>query len=86
MTDLLKYNIFMCLYAKKKKERGEKELSQAYFGFMFGSKKDDQEEKRNLLHAAEREMFFMLPLFGVSKHLKKLSSNRVMNCQGCNEI
>jgi hypothetical protein len=58
MTDLLKYDIFMCLYAKRRK-KGEKELSQAYFGFMFGSKKMIEKKtqfvacskERNVLHA-----------------------------------
>jgi hypothetical protein len=48
--------------------------------FMFSVEK---KKSHNLLHVfLERNKYFMHSLFGVSKHSS--SSNRVMNCQGCN--
>lgn len=82
MTDLLKQNTFMCLHAKE--ELREKKAFVSIFRVYVWLR--DDEEENAICCMLQREMFFMLPLFGVSKHLKMLSSNRVMNCQGCNEI
>lgn len=54
----------------REKRRRKKELSQAYFGFMFGTEKMMKKKKRNLLHAAERNVLHA-PIVWCQQTLKK---------------
>ena len=69
MTDLLKQNIFMCLYAKRGEE---KRAFASIFRVYVWYGEDDEEEKRNLLHAAERNDLHA-PIVWCQQTLKKAS-------------
>lgn len=70
--------IFFVSSRERMKETRRKSSRKHIWGLCFV--RDGEEEEDACNKQRQRETFFMLPLFGVSKHLKS-PSDRVMNCQ-----